>query len=238
MNLSPEAIRGSLFFRMEKYIVIVAGGTGSRMKSDLPKQFIELKGLPILMHTIRRFQNAIPSVKIVLALSENFTKLWGDLCEKHNFSIAHKVCNGGETRFHSVKNALALVPNNVVVGIHDAARPLVNTPTILNTLERAQQKGNASPSVSINESIRETYEGGNKAVDRDKFRVVQTPQCFQSTLIKKAFLQKYSPSFTDDASVLEATGATINLVEGNKENIKITTPEDLLIAEAFMAQYN
>jgi 2-C-methyl-D-erythritol 4-phosphate cytidylyltransferase len=219
---------------LEKYIIIVAGGTGTRINSTVPKQFIELHGKPILMHTIEKFAKAIPEINIVLVLSSAFSELWNTLCTKHNFTISYTLTDGGETRFHSVKNGLALVPDSCIIGIHDAARPLVNAQTIINAFKTAEEKGNASPAIPLNESIREVKNNDNKAVDRNNYFIIQTPQCFQSNLIKKAFQQKYRPAFTDDASVLETMGEKIVLIEGNRENIKITTPQDLIIAEALM----
>lgn len=219
---------------MKKYIIIVAGGTGTRMNNAIPKQFVELRGKPILMNTIEKFKNAIPEINIVLVLSSAYIALWKTLCTKHNFTISYLLTEGGETRFRSVKNGLALVPENCIVGIHDAARPLVNTQTIINAFKTAEEKGNASPAIPLNESIREVKNNSNKAVDRNNYFIIQTPQCFQSNLIQKAFLQEYSSAFTDDASVLEAMGEKINLIEGNRENIKITTPQDLIIAEVLM----
>lgn len=219
---------------MEKYVVVVAGGSGTRMNNVVPKQFIELKGRPVLMHTIDQFVKAIPDIHIVLVLSAVYVSQWEELCEKYNFKIKHQLAEGGETRFHSVKNGLVLVPENSIVGIHDAARPLVSVATILAAFKVAEKMGNAAPAVSINESIREVHGNNNRAVDRNKYYIIQTPQCFQTNLIKKAFLQEYQYTFTDDASVLEALGETINLVEGNRENIKITTPQDLIVAEALM----
>ncbi len=204
------------------------------MQSDTPKQFIELNGKPILMHTIERFTNAMPSVNIIIALAEVLQNDWKQLCNDHKFTITHTVCKGGATRFHSVKNGLELVPENCVVGVHDAARPLVSTETILNTFETAQQKGNAAPYVPISDSIRNVNGDSNAAVNRDDIVIVQTPQCFQSNLIKKAFEQDYQDGFTDDVSVLEATGTSINLVSGNTENIKITTARDLKIAQSML----
>lgn len=208
------------------------------MNSAIPKQFLELHGKPILMHSIEIFAKAIPEINIVLVLPLPYRKEWETLCKKHNFTIPFNLTDGGETRFHSVKNGLALVPENTVVGIHDAARPLVNIQTILNAFETAEQNGNASPAIQINESIREVKDNNNKAIDRSTIFIIQTPQCFQSNLIKKAFLQEYRHSFTDDASVLEAMGDKINLIEGNRENIKITTPLDLIIAEAIMRLFD
>ncbi|MCE9540540.1 MAG: 2-C-methyl-D-erythritol 4-phosphate cytidylyltransferase [Bacteroidetes bacterium] len=219
---------------MKKHIIIVAGGSGKRMNTAIPKQFLELQGKPILMHSIEIFLKAIPTINIILVLPLPYRKQWKTLCKKYNFTIPFQLAEGGETRFNSVKNGLSLVPENAVVGIHDAARPLVNIQTILNTFETAELKGNASPAIQINESIRELKNNNNKGVDRSSYFIVQTPQCFQSSLIKKAFLQEYNQSFTDDASVLEAIGEKINLIEGNRENIKITTPQDLIVAEAIM----
>lgn len=219
---------------MKKYVIIVAGGSGTRINSAVPKQFLELQGKPILMHTIEKFAAAIPEINIVLVLSSAFKEQWKTLCAKHNFNLSLLLTDGGETRFHSVKNGLALVPDQCIVGVHDAARPLVNTRTIINAFQTAEQKGNASPAISLNESIRELRNNGNIAVDRNNYLIIQTPQCFHSSLIKKAFLQEYRSTFTDDASVLEAMGEKINLIEGNRENIKITTPQDLIIAEALM----
>lgn len=208
------------------------------MNTAIPKQFLELHGKPILMHSIEIFAKAIPEINIILALPFPYRKQWETLCKKHNFILPFQLADGGETRFHSVKNGLALIPENAVVGIHDAARPLVNIQTIINAFETAEQKGNASPAIQINESIREVKDNNNKAIDRSSIFIIQTPQCFQSNLIKKAFLQEYRHSFTDDASVLEAMGEKINLIEGNRENIKITTPLDLIIAEAIMGLFD
>jgi len=219
---------------MQKYIIIVAGGIGTRMNSNVPKQFMELAGKPVLMRTIEKFYQTFSDINIIVVLANHLVYDWKILCEKHNFKIHHQIVDGGEARFHSVRNGLALVPENSLVAIHDAARPLVNKDTIINTFDTAEKMGNAIPCTTISESIREINDESNKAVDRNKFVIIQTPQCFQSTLLKKAFLQSYDNSFMDDASVLEAAGEKINLVVGNKENIKITTPLDLIIAEALI----
>ena len=211
-------------------MIIVAGGSGTRMKSDVPKQFMELEGKPLLMHTITRFVEAIPDIYIIVVIPSIHQNRWRNLCDDHNFRILHQITLGGETRYHSVKNGLALVPDDVVVGIHDAARPLVNTSTIINTYATARLKGNASPVMPLSESIREVNANENRAVPRENYRIVQTPQCFHSIRIKNAFMQEYKTAFTDDASVLEAYGEHIYLTDGNKENIKITTPEDLMMA--------
>ena len=221
---------------MEKYIIIVAGGTGSRMKSEIPKQFIELNGKPVLMHTVEKFIKTIPDIHVIIVLAKQLQNDWVTLVTKHHFDNTIQLVDGGETRFHSVKNGVQLLPDGCIVGIHDAARPLVSSQTILKTFETAEKLGNASPAISLNESIREVKNENNKAADRSKFFIIQTPQCFLSTLLKKAFLQEYQSTFTDDASVVEAIGEKINLIEGNRENIKITTPHDLIIAEALMKQ--
>ncbi len=219
---------------MKKYVIIVAGGTGNRMKSAVPKQFMELKGKPVLMHTIEKFIDTFPDVVVIVVLAATLNEDWKQLCEKHNFKVVHQLAGGGENRYHSVKNGLALVPDACVVGIHDAARPLVSKQTILNAFETAEVRGNASPAVPLNDSIRFLKGKDSCAVDRNLYSIIQTPQCFHSDLIKKAFLKEYKPEFTDDATVLEAFGEKINLIDGNRENIKITTAQDLLIAEVLM----
>ncbi len=221
-------------FEGNVFVIIVAGGSGSRMNNVVPKQFLLLNGRPVLMHTIEKFYNTIPDIHIIVVLAEEYNEQWADLCCQYNFTIKHELAPGGETRFHSVKNGLAKVPVENLVGIHDAARPLVSAQTICCAFERAAEKGNAIPAVSIHDSIREVNEEGNKMLNREKLRIIQTPQCFRSTLIKDAFSQNYSPLFTDDASVAEEWGMKINLVEGNSENIKITTPQDLIIATALL----
>lgn len=227
---TPSLREGGVGF----YIIIVAGGTGTRMNNTIPKQFIELQGKPVLMHTIVKFFQAIPEIKIIVVLADQLHEEWKGLCKKHNFSIHHTLCNGGETRYHSVKNGLTLVPENCIVGIHDAARPLVTEQLILNLFETAKQKGNACPAIPVTETIREVSGGNNRSVDRSKYFIIQTPQCFQSSLLKEAFLKPYQSTFTDDASVLEAMGEKINLIEGDRENIKITTALDLIIAKTLM----
>lgn len=218
------------------YIIIVAGGNGTRMNNAVPKQFLELQGKPVLMHTIEKFTTAIPEIHVVVVLSSQNREQWELLCKKYNFTIPFQLTDGGETRFHSVKNGLELIPDNCVVGVHDAARPLVSIQTIVTAFATAEQKGNASPAIPLTESVRVVENDKNHAVDRSNYFSVQTPQCFQSNILKNAFLQEYRPAFTDDASVVEAMGEKINLIEGNRENIKITTPQDLIIAEALMAK--
>ncbi|MFL5764563.1 MAG: 2-C-methyl-D-erythritol 4-phosphate cytidylyltransferase [Bacteroidia bacterium] len=219
---------------MKKYVIIVAGGSGTRMKSEVPKQFMELKGQPVLMRTMQKFSDVYPDIHIIVVLAKELEESWKQLCIQYNFKLQHEVTGGGETRYHSVKNGLQLVPGSACVGIHDAARPLVSESTIRAAFEKAISDGNASPVVPVTDSIRFLKDKENCALDRTKYVVVQTPQCFHADLIKKAFEKPYRPEFTDDASVLEAFGEKINLVEGNPENIKITTPQDMVVAEVLM----
>jgi 2-C-methyl-D-erythritol 4-phosphate cytidylyltransferase len=220
--------------RMKKFALIVAGGSGTRMKGAIPKQFLELQNRPVLMHTFDAFYNYDREIKFTLVLPENQMEYWKKLCEKHQFQINYKLVAGGETRFHSVKNGLDSIKKDGVVFIHDGVRPLVYAQTIQNCYTTAVEKGNALPVIPVSESVRYADDIGNRAVDRSKYFLVQTPQTFQTGIIKKAYQQDYSDSFTDDASVLEKLGETINLVDGNRENIKITYPEDLIIAKSFL----
>lgn len=217
---------------MQRYAVIVAGGSGTRMRSQLPKQFISLKGEPILMHTLRAFHS--DSIKIVLVLPEHQISFWEELCQKHAFFLKHQVTAGGMTRFESVKNGLSVIPESGLVAIHDGVRPIVSKKIIEASFTSAQEHGNAIVSVALKDSIRELVQEGNEAVDRSLYRLIQTPQTFQIALIKKAFEAPYSPAFTDDASVLEYSGEKINLIDGDYRNIKVTTSEDLLVAESFL----
>lgn len=222
-----------------RYAIIVAGGKGERMGASTPKQFLELAGKPILMHTLEKFKQTIPSIEIILALPENQIDFWEELCYKHKFvNIPHQIIKGGETRFHSVKNALTLVKENSIVAIHDGVRPLVSCQTIESCFSEAEKNGNAIPVVDVVESLRHVskQDNVNKAVPRSCYKLVQTPQCFASDVILKAYEQEFDASFTDDASVVERLGENINLVEGNRENIKITSAEDLLVAAAFIKE--
>jgi 2-C-methyl-D-erythritol 4-phosphate cytidylyltransferase len=220
---------------MKKFVLIVAGGSGTRMNSNLPKQFIEINGRPVLMHTFDAFCKYDADLEFVLVLPETQVKTWANLCESHRFKIKHKIATGGDTRFYSVKNGLDLIPNSGIVFIHDGVRPLVSVKTLQHCFETANQKGNALPVVSVPESIRMKVGEESKAVDRSKYYLVQTPQTFQTSLIKNAYQNADSDLFTDDATVLEQTGETIHLVEGNRENIKITFPEELFLAMAILS---
>ncbi len=219
---------------MKKYIIIVAGGSGSRMGSATPKQFLELLGLPILMYTLKQFQQSIADGEIILALPEKEQSTWQSLCEKYHFDVPHQIVNGGESRFQSVQNALQKVKEKSIVAIHDGVRPLVSKTVINNCIQSAKKFGAAIPTLPMQDSIRKISDNGSQIADRSQFVLVQTPQCFQSEVILKAYQQEYQNSFTDDASVVEQLGHNIYLVEGNKENIKITTPEDLKMAEVLV----
>ena len=219
---------------MKKFALIMAGGSGTRMKTEIPKQFIEIAGLPVIMHTILRFEQFDPEIQIILVLPENQFDLWKQLCKKHNLSKPFKLAKGGETRFHSVKNGLKLIDEEGIVFIHDAVRPLVSVQTLRNCLDTVIGKGNALPVIPVTDSVRISENDHSFPADRSKIFLVQTPQTFQTNQIISAYNCVTHSGFTDDATVLESTGFEINLVEGNRENIKITTPADLIIAEAFL----
>lgn len=219
---------------MKKFALIVAAGSGKRMESDTPKQFITIERRPLLMHTILAFLNSDPNFEIIVVLPENQIENWKTICENLNFSTKQTLVSGGSTRFHSVKNGLKKITEEGIVFIHDGVRPLVSAKTINNCYEMALKKGNALPVIAPSESVRRIVNDKNKAVDRSNYVLVQTPQTFKVSLIKKAFEQDYNQKFTDDASVLENYGREIQLVEGNRENIKITYPEDLDLAKIYL----
>ena len=202
------------------------------MKNKVPKQFIEIDGEPIIIKTLRCFLQYNFSIKTIICVHKDFQIYLEDLVKKSEFVDADiQITTGGETRFESVKNGLHLLNNHeAVVAIHDAARPFVSIETIKTCFETAGKKGNAIPCIRVHESLRKVTEELNEIVNRDEIRIIQTPQCFLISQIKKAFEQDYDPKFTDDASVLESKGIKINLVEGNIENIKITSPFDLMLA--------
>jgi len=219
---------------VEKHVIIVAGGTGKRMQSEIPKQFLNVAGKPVLIHTFERFINYSEDIKIILVLPEPFIDFWKSLCKRFTFEIDHKVVEGGHNRFNSVRNGLKEIHNGSLVAIHDGVRPLVAKDTLNRVFKKAEESGNAIPAVKINESLRKISNQNSFFVNRREYRLIQTPQCFHAELIKKAYQQDYKEEFTDDATVVEAMGIKINLVEGNIENIKITRPGDIKIAEAFL----
>jgi 2-C-methyl-D-erythritol 4-phosphate cytidylyltransferase len=216
---------------MDLYVVIVAGGSGKRMGVDTPKQFLELAGKPVLMHTIERFRLFSEAIEIITVLPENQLRFWNELQKKYSFDISHTLVRGGAHRFISVKNGLEFVSPPGLVAIHDGVRPLVKIDTIRRCFEEAEKYGNAIPVIIPSDSLRQVAGNINEPMNRMNIRQIQTPQVFNASLIKKAYLQDYDSSFTDDATVLEKTGERIHLVEGNSENIKITNPEDLFIAQ-------
>lgn len=219
---------------MKLYAVIVAGGHGKRMGSELPKQYLELAGKPVLMHTLERFKAFDKSIELITVLPENQLRFWAELQKKYSFDIPHTIVKGGKARFYSVRNGLRFVDNQGLVAIHDGVRPFVSIDTIRRCFQMAEKLGNAVPVISPTESMRIVSDTGSAPINRLKVKIVQTPQVFNAGIIKKAYLQDYLPEFTDDASVLEKTGIRINLIEGNRENIKITTPEDLVISSALL----
>lgn len=205
-----------------------------RMGSELPKQFLPIGGKPVLMHTIERFCEYDEDIKIILVLPKEQQGMWLELCQKHSFNIEHQIADGGETRFESSKNGLSLIPegDDGLVGFHDGVRPFVSVDTIKRCYDEAQRTCAAAPVMPITDSLREMEKNGNtKSVQRANYCSVQTPQVFNITMVKMAFAQPYQESFTDDATVMEQFGCKISLVEGNQENIKITTPLDLKLAE-------
>jgi 2-C-methyl-D-erythritol 4-phosphate cytidylyltransferase len=237
------------------YIIIVAGGKGLRMGSDIPKQFLPIGGKPVLMRTLERFREYSVDLQIILVLPKAQQEYWQELCKEYDFKVEYNLADGGETRFHSVQHGLALIPDNAegVVGVHDGVRPFPSIDVIRNCYETARIAKAVIPVIPVVETLRQIICSGlqdsysktgekvlkscspckktSVTVPRDDYRLVQTPQCFDIQLLKAANKQPYNDGFTDDASVVEAFGSNITLVEGNRENIKITTPYDLNIAE-------
>lgn len=219
---------------MKLYTIVVAGGSGQRFGSQTPKQFLELNGLPVIMHSINTFWNFDSSIGIVISLPADYFDFWQTLVSKYKFEVPHKIVAGGATRFQSVKNGLDSIEDEGLVAIHDAVRPLVSNETIARCFERAQQFGNAIPVIPMVDSIRELKDQSSFQVNRDAYVLVQTPQVFRVSLLKSAYKQEFSTLFTDDASVVEKMGIQIELTEGNRENIKITNQMDFIFAEAIL----
>jgi 2-C-methyl-D-erythritol 4-phosphate cytidylyltransferase len=220
---------------MNLFALIVAGGSGRRMGSEVPKQFLELAGKPVLMRTIEKFKSYDEAFEIIVVLPLSQKEYWEALTGKYSFSVKHVIVAGGGSRFHSVKNGLNIISRDGLVAIHDGVRPLVSNDTIDRCIRTAQKYGNAVPVINPTDSLRIVTDHGTIPLKRLDARIIQTPQVFDTKLIKKAYLQDYSEEFTDDAIVLEKTGEIINLVDGNRENIKITTKEDLIISEALLS---
>lgn len=218
------------------YIIIVAGGKGLRMGSDIPKQFLPIGGKPVLMRTLERFREYSADLQIILVLPEAQQEYWHQLCEEYHFNVEYTLANGGQTRFHSVQNGLAKVPDDAigVVGVHDGVRPFPSIEVIRNCYDTAREKKAVIPVIPVVETVRHLENEGSRTVPRGDYRLVQTPQTFDIQLLKAANRQPYNDGFTDDASVVESFGYEITLVEGNRENIKITTPYDMKIAEVLI----
>lgn len=213
---------------MKYQTIIVAGGTGSRMKSTLPKQFLELNGKAILLHTIQAFEAAFENAEIILVLHPDYLDYWEELILKHPTKTKIRVIGGGKTRFHSVKNGFDLITEKEsIVGIHDGVRPFVNSAFLQKIYQTAETKGAVIPSIPLKDSIRKITGDHSEALDRSQLRAVQTPQCFRYTILEAAFQQEYRSDFTDDASVVERAGFPIHLIDGLETNIKITSPMDL-----------
>jgi len=220
----------------EKYAIIVAGGKGLRMGAEIPKQFLLLNNTPVLMHTLSAFYRADSSISLILVLPEEHQAYWKKLCREHDFSIPHILVPGGETRFHSVQNALLSIPDNVTVAVHDGVRPLVSKKLILNLFELAKTYKAVYPAIPVVDTLRKYYSAEQtRNVDRMRFRRVQTPQVFHSNLLKRAYRVPYSERFTDDISVVELLKVCrAKMIDGEIANIKITTPTDLIIARALL----
>ena len=227
---------------MSDYIIVVAGGKGLRMGSDIPKQFLPIGDKPVLMRTLERFREYSDDLQIILVLPEAQQEYWQELCKKYDFKVEYLLANGGQTRFHSVQNGLALMPDDAegVVGVHDGVRPFPSIEVIRNCYETARTAKAVIPVIPVVETVRHLTGGQARCevesvtVPRDEYRLVQTPQTFDIQLLKAANRQPYNDGFTDDASVVESYGHKITLVEGNRENIKITTPYDITVAEAII----
>ena len=233
--------------KIEEFVIIVAGGKGLRMGGDIPKQFLPIGGKPILMRTLERFRAYSEALQIILVLPEAQQDYWQKLCQQYDFQVDYQIANGGQTRFHSVQNGLALVPDDAegVVGVHDGVRPFPSIEVIRRCYETARQTKAVIPVIPVVETVRQILPSNQSnpnavsnpssiTVPRDQYRLVQTPQTFDIQLLKAANRQPYNDGFTDDASVVESYGHPITLVEGNRENIKITTPYDITVAEAII----
>ena len=216
---------------MKKHVIIVAGGKGLRMGGDIPKQFLPICGKPVLMRTLEAFHSYDASMHLILVLPVSQQDYWKMLCQEYHFDLPHDIADGGATRFHSVKNGLSLVKGEGVVGVHDGVRPFVSQEVISHCYNDALTLKAVIPVIGVVETVRHLIESGSETVPRDHYKLVQTPQVFEVDLLRRAYQQTYTDLFTDDASVVEALGEKVYLVEGNRENIKLTTPFDLKLAE-------
>ena len=222
---------------MKKYAIIVAGGKGLRMGGELPKQFIPVEDRPVLMRTLDAFHTCDSSIEIILVLPRDHQPYWQKLCREYQFVVPHRIADGGATRFHSVQNGLALADApEALVAVHDGVRPFVSHEVIRRCYQDAEQYGAVVPVTPVVETVRHLLPEGSETVSRDAYRLVQTPQTFRASLLRRAYEQPYCEAFTDDASVVEALGYAVRLVGGNRENIKLTTPFDLTVARAVVSQ--
>lgn len=220
---------------MSKYsIIITAGGIGKRMGSNIPKQFIEIAGKPILMHTLELFFKYDMNAQLILTLPTEWKEYWQELLQKYQCTIPHIISDGGSERYHSIINALKICTGDFIA-VHDGVRPLVSAETISRCLTEVEKRGQVIPVIQLNESIRQVFDDTSRAVNRTEFCIVQTPQCFKKSVLEKAYTIPFHDGITDDASLVEAAGFPIHLIEGNNENIKITSKFDLLIAEQFLS---
>lgn len=222
---------------MNKYAIIVAGGKGLRMGGDLPKQFIPVEGRPVLMRTLDTFYACDDTIKIILVLPRDHQPYWEELCREYQFTVPHRIADGGATRFHSVQSGLSFVEDpDALVAVHDGVRPFVSHEVIACCFREAELYGAVVPVIPVVETVRQLVGDTSVTVNRDAYRLVQTPQTFRASLLRNAYEQPYCDAFTDDASVVEALGHAVHLVEGNRENIKLTTPYDLVVAQALLAE--
>lgn len=218
---------------MDISVIITAGGTGKRMGGDIPKQFMEVAGKPILFHTIQLFHDFDPSAQILVTLPESWLNYWEELINTYQFDVPHHVISGGEERFHSIKNALQYCDEHFVL-VHDGVRPLVSQETLQRCVTALEDYDAVVPVIPVKESLRKVEDRKSEAVIRADYSIVQTPQCFEKSLLEDAYAQEYHAGITDDASLVEQNGGVIHSVAGNDENIKITTPMDLVLAEALL----
>jgi len=234
--------KGTLFTQFmdntKKYAVIVAGGKGARMRAAVPKQFLPLNGKPLLCYPIEAFAQAMPDAQIILVLPEDQLRSAQIVLRSYIGNIEVTIVPGGQTRFHSVQNGLKEIKGHGIVFVHDGARPLLSNDLILRCYKQAIEKGSAIPAIPVAESLRIVDNKSTRAVNRDHIRIIQTPQTFNTNILLPAYQLEYNESFTDEATVVEAYGEKIHLIEGARENVKVTTPEDMLIAEAFLKARN
>jgi 2-C-methyl-D-erythritol 4-phosphate cytidylyltransferase len=221
---------------VENYVIIVAGGSGQRMLSEIPKQLLTIAGKPVLLYSLEAFSEAIPDINIILVLPEAYLKIWEKIIKKQQISIKHSLVAGGETRSQSVKNGLKLITGSGLVAIHDGVRPIITTELIKNLFSEASSFGSAIPAIPVTDTVRHIQGDQSILIDRNQLRLVQTPQIFQSDIILKAYEKYGSESYTDDAAVVEKSGYEVHLCEGDPQNIKLTKPTDMLIAEAILGQ--